>query len=84
MASKWRYVNLLQIGGALAIIAFHVGLWGLKSVGWIAVIVFFVLAGHNMAGTAGRSQSVFKYAGLRFHRMAFELAIVWCLVALMT
>ncbi len=78
-----RYVSLLQIGGTLAVIAFHVGLPG-SSAGWIAVILFFVLAGRNMARVADRTDSVFDYAASRIRRTAPELSIIWCLVALVS
>jgi hypothetical protein len=82
VADKNRSISLLQIAGTLAVIAFHVGIRG-AAWGWIAVILFFALAGSNMSGAVGRSQGVFEYASARVCRLGFPLALVWCLLATM-
>ena len=78
MGSKKRsqYLNLLQILGLCAVIAFHVGT-PFSDAGWIAVELFFVIAGINMAGAVDREQSVLAFAGSRIKRMAPELCVAW-------
>ena len=75
-------MSLLQVCGALTVIAFHSGVrhvgWG-----WIAVVLFFALAGRNMAAAVDRTETVSGYIRPRVRRMAVPLAIVWGLVALM-
>ena len=44
-----RYLNLLQIAGALSIVAHHVGM-PFSNSAWIAVDMFFVLAGMALIG----------------------------------
>lgn len=76
-----RYVSLLQVCGTLAVMAFHMGVRG----GWLwtAVVLFFALAGVNMAGTVEGSATVSEYGRSRLTRMAMPLVVVWSLVALM-
>jgi hypothetical protein len=79
--AKNGYISLLQVVGTLAIIAFHAGFRG-TALGWTAVVLFFALAGFNMAGAARRSDTVFEYGYARVRRLGFPLAIVWTLVLL--
>jgi hypothetical protein len=81
--ARSRFVSLLQIGGAVGVMAFHIGVPG-ASWGWMCVILFFVLAGVNMAGAVDRSNSVLEYGRSRVRRLAFPVALVWLLVAGMT
>jgi Acyltransferase family len=80
---RTRYLSVLQLGGTVAIIAYHVGLRGFRW-GWVAVDLFFVLAGVNMAARLGQSDEVIDYLRGRIRRMAPELAIAWFLVAVVT
>lgn len=80
-----RYRSVLQIVCAVAIVAFHAGLRG-ASTGWIAVELFFVLAGFPMASLFARYPDTGCYALERVRRMAPELALIWvsCIVLLLT
>jgi peptidoglycan/LPS O-acetylase OafA/YrhL len=73
-----RYINLLQIAGTIAIIAFHVNVRGAQ-MGWIAVELFFVLAGYNMTRAIDRYDGVIPYVGSRVRRLAPEVSVVWCI-----
>jgi len=79
-----RYHSLLQIGAALAIVAYHVGVRG-TSAGWIAVEIFFVLAGYRMSHSLTRYSSALEYVGSRVRRLAPEIGVVWviCIGALL-
>lgn len=72
--SRWQQV--LQIAGAIAIVAFHVQA-PFSQMGWAAVEVFFVMAGMNMASSLNRDLSVAAYARQRFVRLLPELTVVW-------
>src|SRR3954464_14953200 len=76
---KDRYISVLQVVGTVAVIAFHVGARG-SGAGWTAVVLFFALAGFNMAGAGRRSDTIREYGYSRFQRMIFPLAIAWGLV----
>jgi hypothetical protein len=80
-----RYRSVLQIVCAVAIVAFHAGLRG-ASTGWIAVELFFVLAGFPMASMVARYPDTGCYALERVRRLAPELAVIWvsCVVLLLT
>jgi hypothetical protein len=82
VTQRSRYFNLLQICGTLTVLAFHAGVQHV-SWGWIAVPLFFALAGEHMVPAVARSGPVFEYARSRVRRLAFPIAIVWCLVAAM-
>ncbi len=75
------YLSLLQIAAAFGIVAFHMGV-PFSHVGWIAVELFFVLAGINMASAIDREQSIASYAWSRMHRLLPELFAIWCVTAL--
>lgn len=70
------YLSLLQIAGALSIVAFHIGI-PFSGAGWIAVELFFVIAGINMTAALDRDQSVASYAWSRVRRLCPELCMVW-------
>ncbi len=67
---------MLQIAGAIAIVAFHVQA-PFSPMGWAAVEVFFVMAGINMASSLDRDLSLGTYARQRFMRLMPELTVVW-------
>lgn len=81
-AQRTRYKSLLQVCGTLVIVAFHVRVPGARW-GWIAVILFFALAGCNMAPAVDRSETWVAYGRSRLRRLAVHVAIIWCLVVLM-
>jgi hypothetical protein len=72
-----RYVSLLRITGALAIVANHVGVPH-ANLAWILLDVFFVVAGMNMAGALESDQSIASYALSRIKRLGPEMLAVWC------
>lgn len=73
-----RYVSLLRIIGALAIVANHVGVPH-TSVAWILLDVFFVVAGMNMARALESDQSIASYGLSRIKRLGPEILAVWCI-----
>ena len=66
----------MQIAGALGIVAFHLGAPCSDSF-WIAVELFFVIAGLNMAKSLDRAQSIHSYVGGRIRRLGPEVLAVW-------
>jgi hypothetical protein len=52
LTHRSSHLNLLQMGGAFSIVAFHIEI-PFSGVGWIAVELFFVIAGINMAAARG-------------------------------
>jgi peptidoglycan/LPS O-acetylase OafA/YrhL len=68
-AVRVRYVSLLQIAATIAIIGFHSGVRGGQA-GWMAVEVFFVLAGLNMTRCFDRHAGVASYVLSRARRLA--------------
>jgi surface polysaccharide O-acyltransferase-like enzyme len=75
-AVRVRYVSLLQIAATIAIIGFHSGVRGGQA-GWMAVEVFFVLAGLNMTRCFDRHAGVASYVLSRARRLAPEVGVVW-------
>ena len=82
MQQRDRYQSLLQVIGLIAIVTFHVGPPG-AGAGWSAVALFFALAGFNMARRLDDQGPVMSFARLRVRRMAPELGLIWCVVAVM-
>jgi Acyltransferase family len=76
-----RYLNLLQIAGALSIVAQHVGI-EFASPAWIAVDMFFVLAGMNMVRVLDRDQSICSYAVSRVERFGPQMLGIWCVAVI--
>ena len=72
-----RYLNLLRIAGALSIVAYHVGM-PFSNSAWIAVDMFFVLAGMNMARVLDCDQSICSYAVSRVERLGPQMLVIWC------
>jgi len=56
--------------------AFHLGIPYSHS-GWIAVELFFVIAGINMATAFDRDQSTYSYVLSRIHRLGPQIVAVW-------
>lgn len=77
-----RYLSLLQIAGALSVMAFHVGGVPYSHLGWIAVELFFVIAGINMATAFDRDQSMLSYVLSRIHRLGPQIVAVWSVAVL--
>jgi len=67
---------MLQIAAALGIVAFHVGIRH-SHAGWIAVELFFVMAGMNMARSIERDASIGSYAIGRIRRLGPMILVVW-------
>jgi hypothetical protein len=80
---RTRYLSLLQVVGTLVVIAYHVGLRGTQW-GWVAVELFFALAGLNMASAIEHSGTTFSYLIRRVRRMAPGVLIIWALVLAVT
>ena len=72
--SAWQH--LLQIAGTVAIVAFHTQA-PLSQAGWVAVELFFVLAGMHMTPALNRGTAVVTYARYRVIRIFPEVALVW-------
>jgi surface polysaccharide O-acyltransferase-like enzyme len=72
-----RYLNVLQIAGALSIVARHVDM-PFSNPAWIAVDMFFVLAGMNMARALDGEQSICSYAVSRVERFGPQMLVIWC------
>jgi peptidoglycan/LPS O-acetylase OafA/YrhL len=70
-------LSVLQIAGALSIVAQHVGIEFANSA-WIAVDMFFVLAGMNMVRVLDRDQSLCSYAVSRVERLGPQMLLIWC------
>ncbi len=64
------------MAGALGVIAFHVGS-PFSGAGWIAVELFFVLAGINMARAIEHHHSLLGYLRSRVRRLGPEVLAVW-------
>lgn len=71
-----RYLSFVQIAATIAVIGFHSGVRGGQG-GWMAVEVFFVLAGINMTRAFDRHEGVVSYALSRARRLAPEIAVIW-------
>ncbi len=69
-----RYHSLLQILGCLAVIAFH-GRVPFADGGWAAVVLFFVLGGHNMANALVATDSAGKLMAQRYKRLVVPLIL---------
>jgi len=81
LAQRSGYLNLLQIAGALSIVAFHIAT-PYSQAGWIVVELFFVMAGINMFGACEREDSLAAYAWSRVRRLCPELCAVWGIAVL--
>jgi peptidoglycan/LPS O-acetylase OafA/YrhL len=80
--ARSRYVNVLQIVGALGIVAYHVYLLDSRW-GWILVELFFVIAGMNMMAALSREGSIASYALARVRRLGAPMLVVWSVAVLM-
>lgn len=69
---RCRYHALLQIFGFLAVVAFHSELPGMRH-GWVAVELFFALAGYNMARMLQAQTSLQDYVVARYRRLTLPL-----------
>jgi peptidoglycan/LPS O-acetylase OafA/YrhL len=72
-----RFLSLLQIGAILLIVAAHSGVRGTQ-VGQVAVELFFVIAGLNMARYVDRYQTLASFLWSRVQRLIPEILVVWC------
>jgi acyltransferase-like protein len=73
-----RFLNLLQIGGVLLIIAAHTGVRG-TGFATLALETFFVIAGLNMARYIDRHNTLGSFVWSRVRRLAPEISVVWCI-----
>jgi Acyltransferase family len=71
--------HLLQIAGALAIVAFHCQAPGCQT-GWAAVELFFVMAGIHMAPAMHRGEPALRYLASRYRRLLPESLAIWVMV----
>ncbi|PYN28574.1 MAG: hypothetical protein DMD98_22095, partial [Candidatus Rokuibacteriota bacterium] len=71
-----RYLSLLQIVGALGVIAVHVGVPYSNPI-WFFVEIFFVIAGINMTKALDGGQPLYAYAFSRVRRLGPEIAAIW-------
>ena len=79
---RCRYHALLQILGFLAVVAFHSELPGMDH-GWVAVELFFALAGYNMARMLQARSSFKDYLVARYRRLSPPLLLLVPAVALL-
>ncbi len=73
--------HLIQLAGAVAIVAFHTNAPGSQA-GWMAVELFFVAAGMNMASALKRQPPLTSYAWARARRLLPEVSVIWLIVIL--
>ena len=78
ISKRSRFLNLLQIGGILLIIGAHTGVRG-TGVATIALEMFFVMAGLNMARYIDRHNTLSSFVWSRARRLAPEISVVWCI-----
>ena len=72
---RCRYHALLQIIGFLAVVTFHAEVPGMAH-GWIAVELFFALAGYNMARMLQQRSTFKAYLAARYRRLAPPLLLL--------
>lgn len=80
-SKRSRFLNLLQIGGVLLIVAGHSRLRGAQCAA-MTVELFFVVAGMNMARYVDRHKTLCAFAYSRATRMLPEISAVWLLTLL--
>ena len=78
-APRSHHRHLLQIVGALAIVAFHCQAPGCQT-GWAAVELFFVMAGIHMAPAMHRGETPLRYLASRYRRLLPESLAIWLVV----
>jgi len=71
-----RYLQILSILGTTAIIGFHCGIRQFAA-GWMAVVLFFVLAAMRMAAAIERDEQTLQYGWRRLRRFAPEFLCVY-------
>jgi peptidoglycan/LPS O-acetylase OafA/YrhL len=72
---RCRYHALLQLAAFVTVVAFHSELPGFTG-GWIAVELFFALAGYNMASVLQTSTPLRHYLLTRYRRLALPLLVL--------
>ncbi len=72
---RCRYHALLQILGFVAVVAFHAEMPGMDG-GWVAVELFFALAGYNMAHVLRQSSTFKYYLVARYRRLTPPLLLL--------
>src|SRR4051794_30326652 len=77
-----RYLQILSILGTMAIIGFHCGIRQLAA-GWMAVVLFFVLAAMRMAAAIERDERTLKYGWRRLRRFAPEFLCIYVISLLL-
>jgi peptidoglycan/LPS O-acetylase OafA/YrhL len=71
-----RYVHILSIIGTIAVIGFHCRL-PIFEAGWLAVVIFFALAGARMTSAINRDENTVAYGKRRVKRLAPEFLCVY-------
>src|SRR4051794_5309331 len=77
-SKRSRFLNLLQIGGILLIVGAHTGVRG-TAFATVALELFFVMAGLNMARYTDRDKTLGSFVWSRVRRLAPEISAVWCI-----
>ncbi len=72
------FLNLLQVAGVLLIVGAHTGVRGTQFA-QVALELFFVIAGLNMARYVDRYTTVTSLLWSRVRRLAPEIGVVWCI-----
>src|SRR4051794_19100782 len=76
-SKRSRFLNLLQIGGILLIVGAHTGVRG-TAFATVALELFFVMAGLNMARYIDRYKTLGSFVWSRVRRLA-PVSAVWCI-----
>jgi hypothetical protein len=74
---RLRHITLLQLFAILTVIAAHVQVRG-THYGGMAIELYFVIAGFNMATSLERYNNVGSYTLARMRRLAPEVGVIWC------
>jgi len=70
-----RYHSLLQVAGTISVIVFHSGMRAAQG-GWIAVEVFFALAGYNMFRSSRIETGWVRFLASRYRRFIGPVLLV--------
>ncbi len=76
-SKRSRFLNFVQIGAILLIVGAHTRVRGTQ-VAQVALELFFVIAGRNMARYADRYETLAPFVWSRARRLLPEISVVWC------